>query len=173
MITIHAYPSWTEDNPKGYHQRGEHGVNPPDHDKANQRARIANDPPIHFNTPQQNTIIELTEDILQRRCIRLHALSITPTHLHFIASWFGEESIFEKIDQEIKQADHLASKTKNILSTLLSKQYDKPGTRWFSRGAGCTLVTDHEHLSYLMQQYLPKHVEEGGLIRIYGKGATS
>lgn len=171
MTTLHAYRSWAEDNPKGYHQRGDQGLKPPDDDRAHQRARIANDPPVRFNAEQQKTMNELLEEILQNRDIRLHAMSITATHLHFIASWFGREPMFDKIE-ESKQAEHLASKTKNILSTLLSKQYNKPGMRWFSRGAGSTLVTDREHLNYLIEQYLPKHVEEGGVIRIYGKGDT-
>lgn len=173
MITIHAYRSWREDSPEGYHQRGQHGTKAPDSDRAKQRARLAKASPASFDTTHHELIIDLIEDILDRRTIRLHAISITATHLHMIASWFGGEPLFRGVEHDFKQAQHLAHKTKNILSTLLSKQAEQPGTRWFSRGAGCTAVTDRDHLNHLIQIYLPKHAEEGGMVRVYDRGDTT
>lgn len=173
MITIHAYRSWTEDNPHGYFQRGGHGVKPANPDLANKRSRIANHPPHRFSKAQQQLIINESLDITNRRVLRLHAVSCTPTHAHLIVSWFGKESLFNGINEPLKQAKYAAAKTKNILSTLLSKQDGTTGKRWFSRGHDCTPVDDREHLNHLIEDYLPKHAKEGGMFRVCDKGDTA
>lgn len=173
MITLHAYRSWTEDNVKGYYQRGEHGVKPPNPDLANRRSRLANNPPRRFAEQQKQFIIDQLPDIAARRDIRLHAASCTATHVHLVVSWLGQETIIQDILAPLAQANTIAAKIKNLLATLLSKQDGTTGNRWFSRGCDCTPVKDREHLNYLLTTYLPKHLQEGGVVQVFDRGDTS
>ncbi|MFN3168506.1 MAG: hypothetical protein ACE37H_15710 [Phycisphaeraceae bacterium] len=173
MITLHAYRSWTEDDPDGYFQRGRHGLRPPDQGLAIQRSRRAALPPRRFTAEQQRFIVDQAVDIVQRRDIRLHAVSCTATHVHLVVSWFGDEELVNTIMPPHDQAKAVASKVKNILATLLSKQAGSVGHRCFSRGCDCTPVIDSEHLNHLLAEYLPKHRRGGGIVRVLGKGDTS
>ncbi|MEM6258277.1 MAG: hypothetical protein AAF711_17490 [Planctomycetota bacterium] len=172
MITLHAYRSWSEDNPMGYVQRGEHGIKTPDPILAKQRASLAKNPPRHFTEDQKQFIITQAQEILSNRNIRLHAASCTSTHTHLIVSWFGKEPIFQEIKQPFKQADLLANKVKTVLATLLSKREESTGNRWFSRGCDCTPVNDRDHLNHLLEHYLPKHRHESGIVQAFDKGST-
>ena len=173
MITLHAYRSWSEDNFAGYYQRGERGLHAPDADLAHRRSRLADQPPQRFSQHQKQLIVEQSLDIITRRSLRLHAASCTPTHAHLIASWFGKEDFFAGITEPMPQAKHLAKKIKNILATLLSKQDNTTGKRWFSRGSDCTPIDDREHLNHLLEIYLPKHRAEGGILKIFNQGNTT
>ena len=173
LITLHAYRSWQEDNPKGYVQRGEHGIQPPDPILAKQRASIAKQAQRAFTRDQKLLIITHTQDVANNRGIRLHAISCTASHTHLIASWFGNETVFAGIDQPQAQAKQLANKVKTIVATLLSKHERTTGNRWFSRGCDCTPIEDRDHLNHLMSHYLPKHKHEGGIVKIFDKGNTA
>ena len=90
-----------------------------------------------------------------------------------ITSWFGQESFFADLADPTDQAKQLAAMVKNILATLLSKQDNTTDNRWFSRVCDCTPVEEREHLNYLLANYLPKHEQEGGVVRIFDKGNTA
>lgn len=173
MITLHTYRSWKADNPKGYVQRGKQGIQTPNPVLASQRACLANDPERHFNDDQKQFIIDQAYEIITNRKLRLHAVSCTSTHTHLIISWLGTEAFFSDINQPFGQARLLANKVKTILATLLSKNEGTTGNRWFSRGCDCTPVDDRDHLNHLLDQYLPKHRREGGLVCIFDKGKTT
>ena len=173
LITLHAYRSWTEDNPKGYVQRGVSGIKRPDEVRREQRASLANHPPRMFERKHQQAIVDLAQEITARRSIRLHAISCTNSHVHLIASWTGKEDLFHEIDSNHDQARRLANKVKTVLATLLSKQEGTIGNRWFSRGCDCIAVEDREHLNHLIEAYLPKHCTEGGVVTVYDKGETT
>ncbi|MFK7790170.1 MAG: hypothetical protein AB8C95_11855 [Phycisphaeraceae bacterium] len=173
MITLHAYRSWSEDNPDGYYQRGEHGVKQPDPDLAYRRSKFANEPPHRFTAHQKQFIIAELPDITARRDIQLHAASCTATHVHLVVSWFGQEAIIKTVAEPLAQANTISAKVKNILALLLSKEDGTTGNRWFSRGCDCTPVDDHEHLNYLLTTYLPKHLLEGGVVKVFKRDDTS
>ena len=173
MITLHAYRSWSEDNPRGYVQRGERGIQSPDPIRAKQRASLAKHPPRSFNNDQQQFILDEAEGVMVNRQVRLHAISCTATHIHMVVSWHGDQVQFKQAHEPFEQVNQLANKVKTILATLLSKRDGTTGNRWFSRGCDCTPIEDREHLNHLLENYLPKHRQEGGMVRILDKGNTS
>src|SRR5882672_4433285 len=86
-FTMHAYRSWAEDNPKGYVQRGQPGIQPPNERLARHRAKIAKASPVLFDDPQKKLLIDCSQSICGDFNWRLHAAAATPTHLHLLISW--------------------------------------------------------------------------------------
>jgi hypothetical protein len=175
LITLHTYRSWREDNARGYVQRGKAGVQPPSERLAQWRDEKAKQEPVRFNEEQRAYAIDAAADVCGRRDWRLHAASCTATHLHVIVSWREEQLLTCAGDStglppgasRQQQVEHVAAKLKQLVGMLLSKREGVKGRRWFSRGIHDRWVRDREHLQRLMSEYLPRHAQEGGVVRVF------
>jgi REP element-mobilizing transposase RayT len=152
-ITLHAYRSWGADHPKGYVQRGEWGIKPTNVQLAQHRNRIAGQEPTRFTPDMQRAAIEMVKDFCRRRGYVLHGVSVTPTHVHVVLSWEDE--------QDPKQA---AIRLKQLLGMRLGEVTGRRGWKWFSRGQDVKPVEDRKHLDYLIDEYLPEHIHEQGVV---------
>jgi hypothetical protein len=77
----------------------------------------------------------------------LHAVGTDPSHVHFVSSWQDELLAWQDV----------RDKTKNILSFLLGKATGQSGRPWFVQYGSRKQVKDHDHLAYLINEYLPSH----------------
>lgn len=155
LFTFHAYRSWREDNPNGYVQRGRPGIQPPSKRLADYRAAIANDPPTVFDDAQKALLLEGMQDMCTRRNWRLHGASATPSHVHALVSWATPQSPRD-----------LTTPMKRLLGMMLSQHKGDKGNRWFSRGCDEKQVCNQEHFAHLLNEYLPKHVKQNGIVWI-------
>jgi REP element-mobilizing transposase RayT len=155
LFTFHAYRSWRVDNPKGYVQRGQAGVQPPSKRLANYRDGIAKHTPTRFDESQKVILLDGVRDICARRDWHVHAATATPSHVHVLVSWRTQHS-----------PSHLATPIKRLLGMMLSQHKGEKGNRWFSRGFDQTQVRDQAHFEHLMNVYLPDHVKQNGLVWI-------
>ena len=154
LITIHAYRSWSEDNRRGYVQRGRPGIQPPNARLAAHRATISLHEPVRFDREQMSVAIDAAREV----CVTLGQLplaaSCTATHLHVLV----------KLADGTCDADSLCARIKSIAGCKLSQRISTKGNRWFSRGNDITAVKDAAHLEHLLETYLPRHeTNEGGL----------
>lgn len=69
-----------------------------------------------------------------------------PTHVHMIVSWRG-----------FRPWDDVMDKLKNVLSLFLGRATGKSGQRWFVAHGSRKRVLTHDHLDYLITEYLPDH----------------
>ncbi len=145
-FTLHAYRSWSPNNKHGYTERGK-GYQPPNPSRANQYNYNAKQDRVAFDELIQQVLILGAHNICQTRRWRLHAVGSDPSHVHLVVSWTS--FIPWKQVQE---------KLKNVLSLFLGRATQQPGRRWFVVGGSRKRVTDQEHLSYLLNTYLPDHV---------------
>lgn len=153
LITIHAYRSWTEDNPRGYVQRGKRGVQAPSTQLAKHRAMIAAHPPVLFDQKKQAMLIEAAREIAAMLNCRLHAVAATPTHLHLLVSWKQHDVTVRTFSTLFKQK----------LGNRLSRQKGSRGNRWFSRGVDERHIQDRQHFDHLCDVYLPGHRDQNGV----------
>jgi REP element-mobilizing transposase RayT len=153
LITIHAYRSWTEDNPRGYVQRGTPGVQRPNERLATHRAMIAKHPRVLFEAGQRALLIKAAAEVCASLTWRLHAAAVTPTHIHLLVSWKQRDTLVREISTLLKRK----------LGNRLSRRKGSRGNRWFSRGVDETPVRDRRHFDHLCGQYLPQHVEQNGV----------
>jgi len=144
-FTLHAYRSWSADNPRGYVRRRT-GILRPDPQKAAQYDSQAKWPPVRFTTQMQQILVLGSYDVCQTRGWRLHMAAAEPSHLHLIVSW-RQYLPWQKVRQRIK----------NVLSLSLGRAASQAGRQWFVREASRKRVTDREHLDHLTNSYLPKH----------------
>jgi hypothetical protein len=103
-------------------------------------------PAASFNSEDQRFLIETVLDVCGRRSWRLHAAATEPTHLHAVVSWRDQTK------RELVQG-----KIRNIVSTELSKRFGEKGRPWLATGSSRRRVKNDEHLSYLINEYLPGH----------------
>ena len=155
LLSFHAYRSWDEDTPRGYVQRGMEGVQPPSAALARWRAGRAKHPAVRFDASQRELLIESTREIAARRSWTIYAMCATPTHMHLILGWRDR--------QELDRAIHTL---KRLLGLALSRHAGTTGNRWFSRGCDRKRVRDREHFDHLVTTYIPKHVNESGVVWI-------
>jgi REP element-mobilizing transposase RayT len=134
-------------------ERGKSGVQPPNEGLARHRAMIAKHPPVLFDEHQKALLIESAQDICEKNNWRLHAASVTPTHVHLLISW-------KQLDIPVREISTLL---KRKLGNRLSIQKGSKGNRWFSRGVDETEVAHREHFDHLCEEYLPKHVQQNGV----------
>ena len=159
FFTFHAYRSWSEDDPRGYIQRGTPGIQKSNPKLAAHRDSSAGDPPVRFSEHQQHVLLDAMKDICGRRKWVLYAASVAPTHIHCLLSWIDESPVEPKRDR-----------LKSLLGKALSDDVGTTGNRWFSRGQHMERVTNEKHLEELIVRYVPKHGLEGGLVyqKIWG-----
>ena len=186
LITIHTYRSWSEDNPRGYVQRGQSGVQPPQPKLAEYRAGVATDPPVRFDRGQMRIAVETAREVCVNLGERPVAASCTATHLHVLVELSTALTGRCSDSAPSRQApsrqapsrkggaaprgdkpvtpDSLCARIKSIVGLRLSEQLGTTGNRWFSRGKDIEPVKDDAHSRYLVGTYLPKHeTHEGGI----------
>ena len=84
-----------------------------------------------------------------RSAMRCHAAAANGTHIHIVASWYGE-----------RDAMVIHKTFKRLLGWRCAKVHAIPGRRWISHGGYPKRVADFEHLQHLVKEYLPK---QGGV----------
>jgi len=144
-FTFHAYRAWRADHPRGYVKRNK-GVVPPNSDEAASWDRQAKGGAVVFDERIQSILICGAKDICDRRNWILEGIGTDPTHIHLAISWNG-----------FVKCDDVLAKLKNVLSYILGKWSGKRGKRWFGRYGDWKVVTDAEHLEYLLASYFPGH----------------
>lgn len=183
LITVHTYRSWGEDNPRGYVQRGEHGVKAPSVKLATARQALAKDPPVCLEPDQQQLVLEALYEVCQNRDAIPYAASCTPTHWHLLAGWMttaphvnaglepthtlGPALTCGAQDQAAAEAKQLATSLKRVIGMKLSKHKEAIGAKWFSRGWDLTRIEEDKHFDHLIEAYLPKHRQEGGVFKTW------
>ena len=156
-FTLHAYRSWHEDDPRGYVQRGEEGIQPSNPNLAAYRDRLASQSEVRFSADQMILLLDAVRTTCERRNWIAHGATATCTHVHAVIRWTQEQT-----------AEQVQAGLKSGLGFCLSKEKGTTGNRWFSRGGAPARVEDHAHLFHLLNDYLPKHAtDEGGLFRNY------
>jgi hypothetical protein len=165
LLTMHAYRSWVEDNPRGYVQRGQRGVQAPNVGISNYRSGIALHSPMRFNVSQMQLAITTTREVCGKLGFDAIAGSCTATHLHVLVGLTGAALTGgAREGDQGKDTNALCARIKSIVGWRLSQQLGTTGNRWFSRGKDATPVIDEAHLRYLVGTYLPKHeMLEGGV----------
>lgn len=158
-FTYHTYRSWREDNPKGYVQRGKPGVQPPSKPLAAHRAMLAEDPPVVFERGQQRAVVGYAQELTGRRGWVPHGIAVTPNHIHLVVEWNDGDD-----------AKHVSDTCKRVLGFLLSQDAGVKGKRWFSKGEDIAELRDAEHYDELTQRYLPRLLDENGVVWIRGRG---
>ncbi len=150
LITLHTYRSWNTDRP--HVQRGQTGVQPVYSNLAKYRNQIANHAPVQFGPSQRRIVSQAVIEVCQNTDRQLHALTVVPNHVHVLCSWKNEEL-------PEKAATHF----KRIIGMKLSRDKGSTGNRWFSRGQDIERISDRKHFDYLVEIYLPKHLEQNGI----------
>ena len=153
LISLHSYRSWRADNPRGYVRHGEKTICPPNANvqkKWDERAKYER---VRFDAEMQRVIIEATRDACARRSWRLHAVAVTPTHVHAMVSWRIQVG-WKKVSDTLKR----------VLGYLLATRVGPKGRRWFSRGQSRRRIDDRAHFDHHMQIYLPKHRKQRGTV---------
>jgi len=172
-MTGHAYRSWAEDHPKGYVQRDE-GLKESNPRLAQWRAKHARHEPVRFEPQVQKIIAQVVVEIAEERCVRLHAVSVTRTHVHVLLSFrspactCGALAHCRKNCAARKVAESVFIRMKRKIGQAAAKVKSTVGRRWLSRGRDLTPVRNRAHFDYLIRTYLPKHATvEGGIVRVY------
>jgi hypothetical protein len=172
LLTVHAYCSWSEDNPRGYVQRGE-GLKAPDPDRAEWRRENAKHPPVRFDRAQQLLAHEVVCAITAEKSLRHHATSTTPTHVHTLASFKSPACTCGALAHckdgcpARTLAERYLTRFKQKLGQQLAKAANTTGRPYLSRGWDISPVRERQHFDYLIAEYLPKHEKEEGIFRRY------
>ena len=153
-FVLHAYGTWHPDHPGGWHQHGERGPMRPDVALGRYRKKTQRWETAGFAAYMRTPLVEMVLDICRRRGWRCHAAAVNETHVHIVASWREE--------MEALRAQHAF---KRLLGWRAAKLAGTEGRRWFSDGGIPKRVRDKEHLSYLVNIYLPG---QGGAIWVEG-----
>ena len=157
LYTFHTYRSWSEANPRGYIQRGQPGVQQPNEGIARHRASRAIQPPMRLDGDLREQALRASLDACERRELILYAGSCTLTHLHLLVGIGSTERTLEDWARRLKRG----------IGFQLADVTGISGRKWFSRGWDIKRVEDRDHLTHLVEEYLPKHVAEGGVVRIF------
>jgi len=153
FFTFHAFRSWRLDDPRGYIQRDQPGVQRPNARLDKHREQSAKEPAVRFSRSQQKVLIASARDITSRRGWILYAMSATPTHTHLLIGFL------EQVEVETCR-----NRLKSLLGKSLSDDLGRTGKRWFSRGHHTEQVVDERHMQHLIEQYIPKHTSENGVV---------
>jgi REP element-mobilizing transposase RayT len=146
-FTLHAYRSWNADHPKGYIQRGELGIKPPDAKRAKQRNYLAKHPAFLFDEADQQFLIGAVRQAAARRKWEVYGGVVIPTHMHAVVGW-------QIVNLHPDAAQALL---KRSLGFLLAQRHGTQGKPYFSRGGEPERVKDTKHLAWLLDSYFPRH----------------
>lgn len=126
-----------------------------------------------FDDTQKTLLLEMVEQVAESDELTLHGSSATATHLHTLISFKAPScQCGAALDHcrdacEARQrAEAFATHAKRVAGWKLAEAAQVRGRRWFSRGCDVTPVRDRTHFDYLIREYLPKHRNEGGIVRI-------
>lgn len=175
LLTIHAYRSWSEDDPRGYVQRGE-GLKAPDPWRAKWRSDHADWPPYRFDDEAQRLAHDVVVAITDERKLDLHGCAATATHVHTLVSFrspactCGDSEHCRRGCPARRAVEKFLTRLKQKLGQQLAKRLGTAGTgrKYLSGGWDVTPVRDRSHFNHLLDRYLPKHeTEEAGVYRRY------
>jgi REP element-mobilizing transposase RayT len=173
LITMHAYRSWNEDDPKGYVQRRE-GLKPSSKALAKWRATHARQSPARFTPETRAVIADVVVQISDERKVRLHAQSVTSTHVHALISFESPACTCGASDYCYAQCEarahteKLIARLKQKMGQAVAKHMHTTGRQWFSRGSNISPVRNRDHFNFLCETYLPRHQgREEGIVHIY------
>jgi hypothetical protein len=79
-FTLHAYRSWSPDNPRGFLQKNRKGIQPPNRALAHAYNNAANFDPILFTPDRQHLLLWGTYDVCSNRDWRLHSFASDHAH---------------------------------------------------------------------------------------------
>jgi hypothetical protein len=173
LLTVHAYRSWSEDNPLGYVQRDE-GLKEPSKDLADWRAEQAKQPESRFERGAQDVLQQVMVAIAREHQLTLHACATCPTHVHGLISFrnpaceCGASDFCASDCNAREHAERFAARLKRKMGLGVAKHEGTFGRKWFSRGWDLTPVRKQEHFTYLVEEYLPDHqATQAGIFRRY------
>jgi REP element-mobilizing transposase RayT len=144
LFTFHAYGSWMPDRTEGYVQRGR-GVLPTDPEMARAYRSRQNNLDVVFDFGTRETIIEIVQTAAAAKSLQIHGIATDPTHVHALLAW-----------RDDRTAVRGRQKLKESLTRGLNQRFGQQA--WFSRGGHDRRVRDREHLTHLLNQYLPSHI---------------
>lgn len=133
------------DRRRGYVRRDE-GILPADPEMADFYERQAVDEPTILDPLLQRKLIGELIIACQHQCLRLHAGTTEPSHVHGLVSWRAEKG-WLAVRNGLKQS----------LSRRLTKESGEDHHLRFSERASRKHLKDEDHLDHLMKAYLPKH----------------
>ena len=171
LATVRSYRSWREGDPDGFVQHDQ-GLQPPSPKLASWRDEIANQLPTHFSCDRFEMLLDVVTEIALEKAVRLHGCCVTSTHVHQIISFRQPECICRNVEhchRDCRGRQHVElvlTRYKRIAGYRLAKAVGVGGRKWFSHGWNISPVRTPEHMAYLLETYLPKHKEEGGVVRI-------
>jgi hypothetical protein len=170
---MHGYRTWSEAHPRGYVQRGQ-GLKSSSIALARWRANKARQEPARFDGEIMDVIAATVPAIAAERGLRLHAQTITATHVHVMVSFHEplcecEGAEFCRRGCPAKEfVEKFTERLKQKMGQAIAKSMQTSGRRWFSRGYDLTPVRNQEHFDYLCTTYLPKHRDkESGIFYVY------
>jgi len=149
-FVMHSYGTWQPDHKAGWYQHGVRRKLAPSKGIARHRREVQRWPTVHFSVDEQSQILILVRDIGEKRNWRCHAVAINPTHMHMIVSWRSAHT-----------AAVVRHTYKRLLGLRMARLRKQPGRQWFSEGGRPSRIKDHDHLSRLLDFYLPK---QGGTL---------
>lgn len=171
LATVHSYRSWREDHPKGFIQHDD-SWQPANPRLAAWRDDHAKQLPNFFPRERFSMLLDVAAEIAHEQIVRLHACSVTTTHVHQLVSFHEPECICQGAEHchgdcpGRERVELVLTRYKRIAGCRLAKAADVRGRKWFSHGWNISPVRAREHFEYLVTTYLPKHEREGGLVRI-------
>lgn len=170
-LTIHAYGSWQEDDPKGFVQRGE-GLKRPSTALNTARRKRQTQDAAQFERDCHALLRDELRAVAERFGLELHGVAVTPTHLHVVLSFHSPacecrtsgSAYCVKRCPAYQHGTDFATRFKRNAGMALRKASGRDGVKWFSRGWHLLPVRDREHLERLLREYLPGHREQAGSV---------
>lgn len=142
-FTFHAYGSWMPDRPEGYFKHG-NSWQPPSSQSAKRYRDKMQKPAIEFDQDQQQAMLDELIKTQEFQQIELYAAAIDISHVHAVVAW-----------KDDRDPTRIRSQLKSSMTRALNSNIGK--RQWFVAKAGQNPVSDEEHLSRLVHEYLPKH----------------
>jgi hypothetical protein len=145
-FTLHAYRSWNADNPRGYLQHDQRGVQDTNERLARARDRLARFPAVRFEVDEARYLVEQAADVVRRRGWDLYCVTVIESHMHIVVGWRQEMG-----------AKEVQTGLKRGFGYLLAERRGTEGRPYFSHGGVPEQVRHMKHLRYLIETYLPDH----------------
>jgi hypothetical protein len=142
-LSIHAYGSWLPDQPQGYvdRRRGWQPTNVPLARRYRERMLGVE---VRFDPLMQRVLIDEVLTAGKYQSFDPRAIATEDSHLHAVLAWAERCTPSERL-----------GRLKRSLTKRLNRDYGRRS--WISRGGSRIVITDPEHYSYLVNEYLPSH----------------
>ena len=171
--TIHTFGTWSEGDPRGYVQRGD-GLKESNDGLANWRKNHRSQGAVELDILAQRELHQVVVEVATEHGFLLYTASTTPNHVHQLIAFrspackCGAERNYCDADCSARiRVEKYLTRFKRVCGLRLARLSKLDGRKWFSRGWDITRVADFRHFDYLIHEYLPKHVDEGGIVRVY------